>query len=68
MQVANYSSFLRLHCGYILEFGPRVGHWEAPKGSSIIVIIYSVHRVSWGGGSQGRLYAFLNVVYSDEMK
>ena len=37
------------------------------KGSSIIVIIFtSVHSVRWGGGGgQGRLYAFLNVVYSD---
>ena len=36
------------------------------KGSSIIVIIFtSVHSVRWGGGGQGRSYAFLNVVYSD---
>ena len=36
------------------------------KGSSIIVIIFtSVHSVRWGGGDQGRPYAFLNVVYSD---
>ena len=38
----------------------------AVKGSSIIVIIFtSVHSVRWGGGGQGRSYAFLNVVYSD---
>ena len=36
-----------------------------PKGSSIIVIIFtSDNSVRWGGG-QGRSYAFLNVVYSD---
>ena len=34
------------------------------KGSSIIVIIFtSVHSVRWGGGGQGRPYAFVNDVF-----
>ena len=46
--------------------GGRRSILELGKGSSIIVIIFtSVHSVRWGGGGQGRPYAFLNVVYSD---
>ena len=49
---------------YIEAYKLALAQGLRTKGSSIIIIIFmSVQSVRWGGGGQGRPYAFLNVVF-----